>query len=242
MKRQNELTREEARELAASISPLLKVLTRKFQLAGSYRRGNRSVGDLDFVTVGCNFAELEMHLVEKLGDLEVVRAGPAYFTVVVPFKGKRIQVEFLNVNRYAFGSGLLHSTGSGTFNIGLRVFAKSKGFTLSQHGLFRDQEFVAGKTEEEVFSALGLSFIAPRERNTDFNLLKRLHIVDPRRGAIPPKGEGGRVWYVQGDTDNYVVKYLEGRWTCTCMAFRFRSSMRRTSCKHIDEIRKKAGL
>jgi DNA polymerase (family 10) len=48
--------------------------------------------------------------------------------------------------------------------IGLRVVAKKKGFKLSQHGLFKGKKRIAGKTEEEIYHALGREWKRPEER------------------------------------------------------------------------------
>ncbi|MBA7703078.1 hypothetical protein ES703_111860 [subsurface metagenome] len=46
----------------------------------------------------------------------------------------------------------------------MRVVAKKKGFKLTQHGLFKKGKRVAGRTEREIYKALGRPWKAPEER------------------------------------------------------------------------------
>lgn len=232
------LSRQEALALSKQIAPVLRRVTSAFELAGSYRRGNPSIGDLDFVTVDADFSVLLAKLTEKLGVTSAPRAGSGVMTVIMPFGRKKIQVEFVNVKARSFGSGLLHSTGSGEFNVGLRSYAKGKGLLLNQHGLFRDGKWIAGRTEEGVFKTLGLGFIPPEERNEGFSQLLTKYLVNPNAGK--PKGApaGKNSWRVKGTTGEvYTVTYKEGVWKCTCKGFQFRQM-----CRHIEAVQKKTGL
>ncbi|MBX3355199.1 MAG: PHP domain-containing protein [Phycisphaeraceae bacterium] len=74
----------------------------------------------------------------------------------------------------AFGAALLHFTGSKEHNVRLRERAIARGFRLNEYGLFPDDgepapqdrgvRPVAGKTEEEIYEALGLPWIPPELR------------------------------------------------------------------------------
>lgn len=231
------LIREDATALSKLIKPILKRLTPIFELAGSFRRGTPTSGDLDFVVTDCDLGDLLAQLVEKLGATKAPRAGESILTVLVPFGKKKIQVEFVNVKARAFGSGMLHSTGSGEFNQALRGFAKGKGMLLSQHGLFRDDKFVAGKTEESVFKALGFKFIPPEERDEPFPLLVKKYLADKNANLVkPPKGV--KTWKVKGSKgDTYYVTYNAGNWKCTCKGFQFKQW-----CSHLTKVQEKTGL
>jgi DNA polymerase lambda len=74
-----------------------------------------------------------------------------------------------------FGYAVLYFTGSDYFNRSMRLFARKKGFSLSDRGLFpafrvKNQKVWEGQnipcyTEEEVFKVLGLEFRTPEERD-----------------------------------------------------------------------------
>jgi DNA polymerase (family X) len=58
----------------------------------------------------------------------------------------------------------MYFTGSKAHNIRMRNLAIDRGLKLNEYGLFRGSQPVAGATEEEVFAALGLPWIAPELR------------------------------------------------------------------------------
>lgn len=64
----------------------------------------------------------------------------------------------------SFGSALLYFTGSKETNITMRKIAIRKGLKLNEYGVYRGEERVAGKTEEEVFRSLGMQYIEPELR------------------------------------------------------------------------------
>jgi len=64
----------------------------------------------------------------------------------------------------SWGSALQYFTGSQAHNIATRKIAIAKGLKLSEWGVFRGTKQIAGKTEEEVYKALGLPYIAPELR------------------------------------------------------------------------------
>jgi len=64
----------------------------------------------------------------------------------------------------SYGSALQYFTGCKEHNILTRRMAIEKGLKLSEYGVFKGEKQIAGKTEEEVYKALGLSWIEPELR------------------------------------------------------------------------------
>ncbi len=58
------------------------------------------------------------------------------------------------------------ATGSEQHIAALRALARKKGMTLDANGLRKDQGVIAQATEEDIYDALGLPFIAPELRET----------------------------------------------------------------------------
>ena len=91
-------------------------------------------------------------------------------TLFVPFAGKqgqgRVQVDLYRASENTWGALLLVRTGSAQHNIYLCNLAIRKGLRLQySRGLVdKDGNIMAGKTEEEIFEALGLSFTSPQDR------------------------------------------------------------------------------
>ena len=58
------------------------------------------------------------------------------------------------------------ATGPARYNIRKRFLVKRKGLKLNQYGLFnaKSGEYLAGKTEKDIYNYLGWSNTAPAER------------------------------------------------------------------------------
>jgi DNA polymerase (family 10) len=64
----------------------------------------------------------------------------------------------------SYGAALNYFTGSKDHNVALRQIAIGKGLKLNEYGLFRGSKQIAGKTEEDLYEALGLDYIEPELR------------------------------------------------------------------------------
>ena len=75
----------------------------------------------------------------------------------------------------SFGAALQYFTGNKPHNIELRKIALDKGWKLNEYGIFRENQRIAGKTEEEVYEKLGLQWIPPemREDTGEIQLAKK---------------------------------------------------------------------
>jgi DNA polymerase (family 10) len=99
-----------------------------------------------------------------------VKQGDKLAVLNVPFAGKTgqsyVQVDLYRAEPETWGILLLVRTGSKEHNVKLCNLAISKGLRLKYSVGLTDQRglVVAGRTEEEVFAALGLPFIPPSER------------------------------------------------------------------------------
>src|SRR5262249_26835304 len=92
-----------------------------------------------------------------------------------------IQVDLRVVLPEAFGAALVYFTGSKQHNIRIREMAVRKRLKISEYGVFRDEDGqrVAGRTEEEVYAAIGLPWIPPELREDAGEIEAGL------RGALP---------------------------------------------------------
>jgi len=75
-----------------------------------------------------------------------------------------MQVDLRILDEKSYGSALMYFTGSKDHNIALRKIAISKGYKLSEYGLFKGKQQIAGRTEQEVYKKLGVDFIQPEMR------------------------------------------------------------------------------
>lgn len=131
------------------------------EAAGSFRRRRETIGDLDIVVSCVNPAQV-MERFAKFGDVaHVASQGETRCTVRL---SGGLQVDLRVVEPEAFGAAMQYFTGSQAHNIELRKIAQAKQLKLNEYGLFRGTKRVAGRTEQEVYAALGLDWIPPELR------------------------------------------------------------------------------
>ncbi len=75
-----------------------------------------------------------------------------------------IQVDLRVVDPECYGAALAYFTGSKAHNIRIRELGVQRGLKINEYGIFRGQERIGGKEEEEVFAAVGLPWIPPELR------------------------------------------------------------------------------
>jgi len=133
----------------------------RVEIAGSFRRGRETVGDLDFVVCAAAGTDLAA-LLRGYGDLKaVLEAGPTRCTIVLR---NGLQADFRLMAPGSLGAALHYFTGSRDHNLRLRRRAQERGLKLNEYGLFRGRTQLAGDSEQSVFDALGLPWIAPQLR------------------------------------------------------------------------------
>jgi len=134
----------------------------QFEICGSYRRRAPFLKDLDVLVLiqTENKRKTLIENIELVGRIE--SGGDKRLTCM--FDG--IQIDFRIVNDpETWGSMLCHFTGSKTENIKLRQKAKKMGMQLNEYGLTKDDQKIAGKTEEGIYKALGEPYREPWQRS-----------------------------------------------------------------------------
>ena len=166
----------EAMEIA---EPILKGLSqlkevKKVEIAGSVRRKLETVGDLDFLVSASHPAPIVHWFTSQPWVAKVLNKGQTKCTIKL--KGG-MQADLRIVSPAQFGFALVYFTGSKEHNIKLRERAVKRGLKLSEYGLEKVDPHRKGTlpstgvvTEEKVYKALGLPYIAPelRENQGEF--------------------------------------------------------------------------
>ena len=128
----------------------------KVVICGSVRREKPEVGDLDVIVVG----DLAW-LAEPGRPWRYVDGGAKKCTV--DYEGR--QVNILKTEWQSLGAAMLYFTGNSTFNLIMRRNAKKAGYKLNEYGLWREDVFVAGLTEQSIFQELGMKYREPKDRS-----------------------------------------------------------------------------
>jgi DNA polymerase (family 10) len=150
------------KEIISSLEKLPEV--KKISVAGSVRRRKETIGDVDILVASAK-PEKIMDFFVKIPGIEKIWAKGDTKSSVHLRQG--FDVDLRIVEEKCFGSALQYFTGSKEHNIETRKIAIEKGLKLSQYGLFRGEKSIAGKTEKEVYEALGMSYIEPEMREDE---------------------------------------------------------------------------
>jgi DNA polymerase (family 10) len=132
-------------------------------VAGSLRRGRETVGDIDLLVTSDRPGTVMKAFVSLPEVADVLEKGDTKASIR---HREGIQVDLRVVEPECLGAALLYFTGSKQHNIRLRDMASRRGLTLSEYGLVRESSGrrLAAATEEEVYAALKLPWIAPELR------------------------------------------------------------------------------
>jgi DNA polymerase (family 10) len=134
----------------------------EFIPVGSVRRGCETCGDIDILAVGGGATLMDLFLAHP----RVERAlGHGETKSSVRLQGG-YQADLRLVPVDSRGAAMQYFTGSKAHNIIVRDRAIQQGLKLNEYGLFRleDDTRIAGETEEGIYEALGMSWVAPELR------------------------------------------------------------------------------
>ena len=174
-------------------------------VAGSYRRRKETVGDLD-ILVTCPASCPIMDRFCAYGDVAKILSKGTTRSTVLLRSGTQVDVRVVPEGSY--GAALHYFTGSKAHNIAIRMLGVRQGLKINEYGVFRGEKQIAGRTEEEVYGAVGLPYIEPELRE---NLGE---IEAAREGRLPLLVTPGRI---KGDLHTH-TKETDGRHTMPEMA------------------------
>ncbi len=192
-------------EISARLSglPTLKNLAP----AGSLRRFQETVGDIDLMGTADNAPEIIQTFVSLPQVKEVLASGTTKASVVV---SGGLQVDLRIVEHDCFGSLLQYFTGSKQHNINLRERAHRQGLKLNEYGItnLATEGLEKFATEAAFYERQGLEFIPPELREG------QQEIERAERGNIPKLVE---LPDIKGDLHIH-TDWSDGRDTIEAMA------------------------
>lgn len=145
---------------------------RRVAWAGSLRRGQETIGDVDVLVSTDDPDAASVAFREQPGVSRVLVAGETKSSVRLE---EGIQVDLRVVPEEVWGATLMYFTGSKDHNVALRERAIARGLRLNEYGLFPEDDEatppqqrgiapVAASTEAEIYEALELPWIPPELR------------------------------------------------------------------------------
>ncbi len=181
------------------VQPLIEYMleddrVQKLEVAGSYRRRKETVGDIDLLVQSDDPAPLMERFTSWAQVAEVLGAGDTRGSVLLK---SGLQVDLRILPEASYGAALLYFTGSKEHGVALRKRALERGLSINEYAVseLADDESgersttsttgrelgkrIAGRTEEEVYDALGLAWIPPELREN------RGEIEAAEKGKLP---------------------------------------------------------
>jgi DNA polymerase (family X) len=146
--------------------------------AGSLRRAEVTVGDVDLVCTSHEAAGVTAHFSAWTRAQAVLAEGPTKASI---WLSGGLQIDLRVLPDHLYGNLLQHFTGSREHNIKLREHAVRSSLRVSENGILNleNGEVITCSEEAGVYAALGMQFIPPELRSG----LDEIELA--RAGAIP---------------------------------------------------------
>lgn len=197
-------------EAEAIVRPLVESLRRvpgveRLEIAGSFRRRLETVGDIDILVSASDPAPVVDTFTRHPSVVTVQASGDTKCSVVLR---RSLQVDLRIVPADSFGAALQYFTGSQAHGVAVRTIAVKRGLKLNEYGVFRGDERIAGREEEDVYRAVDLPWIPPELREN------RGEVEASAEGRLPRLVE---VADIRGDLQMHTTS-SDGRHTLEQMA------------------------
>jgi len=175
------LKRSKGRFLLGDIMPVVKEVleeldslkeVKEISMAGSVRRMKETIGDVDILVTSKDPKKVMDFFVSRQGVIKIWSKGPTRSSVRMK---NGFDMDLRVVPAESYGSALQYFTGSKEHNITTRRIAIVKGLKLNEYGVFKGSKMIAGRTEKEVYKAIGLDLIPPemRENQGEIELARK---------------------------------------------------------------------
>jgi DNA polymerase (family 10) len=153
-------------EAEAYVRPLVEMLratpgVEQLDVAGSFRRRSETVGDVDILVASSRAPAVAEAFVECSEVEQVLARGETKCSVVLR---SGLQADLRIVPQSSYGAALHYFTGSKPHNIAIRLLGVKRHLKINEYGVFRGTQQIGGRTEAEVFDAVGLPWIPPELR------------------------------------------------------------------------------
>lgn len=136
----------------------------RLTFAGSLRRQEVTVGDIDLICTSARAGEVTSHFSGWERAEAVLAEGPTKSSIWLP---GGLQIDLRVLPDHLYGNLLQHFTGSREHNIKLREHAVRKGLRVSENGILNLEtgDVVTCSEEAGVYEALGMQYVPPELRS-----------------------------------------------------------------------------
>jgi DNA polymerase (family 10) len=148
-----------AREIEKKLSKIPCV--KKVVIAGSIRRWQETVGDIDILAISDQPKKIMETFVSLPEVQNILSRGSTRSSVRLKIG---LDADLRVVEPKSFGAALQYFTGDKNHNVKIREIAIKKGLKLNEYGLWRGKKNIACQTEEEIYAVLDLDYIEPELR------------------------------------------------------------------------------
>jgi len=189
------LKRSKGRFLLGEILPTVKEVYKKLKSlkeiervdpAGSVRRLKETIGDVDFLVTPSSRGGGPQKVMDFFTSLPgIVKIWGKGTTKSSVRMREGFDMDIRVVPKRSYGSALQYFTGSKEHNIATRKVAIDKGLKLNEYGVFKGKRMIAGKTEEEVYKAIGLPWIEPELREDQGEIEAALRQAQGKPNGLP---------------------------------------------------------
>ena len=174
-------------EILPEIEQVLTELRRleqveKADIAGSLRRGKETIGDADILVISKNPQKVTDFFVSLPDIVKIWGQG----TTKASIRTKQgFDIDLRIIPKKSYGAALQYFTGSKEHNIATRKIAIEKGLKLNEYGLFRGKKMIASSQEQDIYKALGLSYIEPELREDQGEIESALQQFQGKLPGLP---------------------------------------------------------
>ena len=197
------------REIVGELKKLPEV--GQISVAGSVRRMKETIGDVDILVTSSKPDKVMDYFVSLPGIVKVWAKGPTKSSV--RFKSG-FDCDLRVVKKVSYGAALQYFTGNKEHNILLRRLAIKKRLKLNEYGVYQGKAKIAGRTEKEVYQAIGLPYIEPELRTNSGEIEAAI-----RQSQNKPDGLPKIIGYddIRGETQCH-TDWSDGTQTIAAMA------------------------
>jgi len=178
---------------------------KRITLAGSLRRMRETIADVD-ILASSDHAETVMEAFVGLPHTRNVLAKGNTKSSIVTKEG--LQADLRVVKPQSYGAAAHYFTGSKAHNIRIRSLGLDRGLKINEYGVFRKEESIGGRNEQEIFESVDLPYIPPELRED------RGEIEAAQKGELPSLIE---LAHIRGDLHVH-TSWTDGKNTVEEMA------------------------